>query len=64
MRNDHEIRRLTSELLSDQSLDTVTGGTPGFPGAVPLGTPINTSIWNRGPWSLWNLVGATGTVPH
>jgi hypothetical protein len=55
---------LTSEQLQDESLDTVTGGTPGYPGAVPLGTPINVSVWNRGPWSQWNLVGATGTVPH
>jgi hypothetical protein len=62
MRNDQEMP--TSELLQDESLDAVTGGTPGYPGAVPLGTPINVSVWNRGPWSQWNLVGATGTVPH
>jgi hypothetical protein len=61
MRNDREIP--TSELLQDENLDAVTGGTPGFPG-LPLGTNINVSPWSRGPWSQWDLVGATGTVPR
>lgn len=50
-------------LLRDQHLDTVVGGTEGYPG-LPLGTTLNTSIWSRPFDFQWVLVGATGHLPR
>ena len=55
--------QLESRLLRDEELDTVVGGTEGYPG-LPLGTNLNTSIWSRPLDFQWVLVGATGHLPH
>jgi hypothetical protein len=51
--------------LLDNELNTVTGGTEGYPG-LPLGTSINVSPWGlTTPFDLqWALVGATGHLPR
>ncbi len=50
-------------LLRRDELAAVAGGTEGFPG-LPLGTTINLSPWGRSFDWMWDLVGATGTVPR
>ena len=55
---------VVADLLRDEQLDAVTGGTEGFPG-LPLGTNINMSPWSGGPFDrMWVLVGATGHLPR
>jgi hypothetical protein len=57
------LNQLDSRLLRDKELDTVVGGTQGYPG-LPLGTNLNTSIWSRPFDFQWVLVGATGHLPR
>jgi hypothetical protein len=57
------LNQLDSRLLRDEELDTVVGGTEGYPG-IPLGTNLNTSIWSRPLDFGWVLVGATGHLPR
>jgi hypothetical protein len=57
------LNQLDSRLLRDEELDTVVGGTEGYPG-LPLGTSLNTSIWSRHFDFQWVLVGATGHLPR
>ena len=57
------LNQLDSRLLRDEELDTVVGGTEGYPG-LPLGTNLNTSIWSRPFDFQWVLVGATGHLPR
>jgi hypothetical protein len=53
-----------ADLLGDEHLDAVTGGTEGYPG-LPPGTSINISPWSNRPFDLqWALVGATGHLPR
>jgi hypothetical protein len=55
---------LGADLLPDEHLDAVVGGTPGYPG-LPLGTNINVSPWSNRPFDFqWALVGATGQLPR
>jgi hypothetical protein len=51
--------------LTELQLETVAGGTPGYPG-LPLGTRINVSPWGQTTSfdTQWALVGATGTLPR
>jgi hypothetical protein len=55
---------VATDLLSDEHLDAVVGGTEGFPG-LPLGTSLNMSPWSGGSFDrMWDLVGATGHLPR
>ncbi len=59
----NQLTDANARVLRDQDLDTVVGGTEGYPG-LPLGTSLNTSIWSR-PFDFhWVLVGATGHLPR
>ncbi len=58
------LANLGADPLQDEHLDTVTGGTPGYPG-LPLGTNINISPWSYRPFDFqWALVVATGGLPR
>jgi hypothetical protein len=51
------------ELQDDELNAAVLGGSPGYPG-LPPGASINMSPFSYGPFDkLWELVGATGTLP-
>jgi hypothetical protein len=55
---------LVADLLPDEHLDFVIGGTEGYPG-LALGTNINISPWSGGAFNRqWTLVGATGHLPN
>ena len=49
--------------LSDHELEAVVGGTEGFPGLAP-GQSINLSPFGGSFDKMWDLVGATGTLPR
>jgi hypothetical protein len=53
-------RDFDADLLSDEHLDAVIGGAPGFPGLAP-NESINISPFAHGAFgSKWAMVGATG----
>ena len=53
-------RDFDADLLSDEHLDAVIGGAPGFPGLGP-NQSINISPFAPGAFGLkWAMVGATG----
>jgi hypothetical protein len=55
---------IAADLLHDEHLDLVIGGTEGYPG-LALGTRINISPWSGGAFNRqWTLVGATGHLPN